>query len=100
MRTSMTNLCTSRDLGVLSHSSTIMATDVHSVMNAKSSSNTLKPLTNPHTIRGIATLKDVERFSKRHLERYRETIVKLPIVKYLSNKLPILSKAIYILLKI
>ncbi|KXJ28694.1 hypothetical protein AC249_AIPGENE19427 [Exaiptasia diaphana] len=57
-----------------------------------STSNTLKSLTNPHTIRGIATLKDVERFSKGHFERYREFIVKL-IVKYLSNKLPILSKA-------
>ena len=43
-----------------------------------------------------ATLKDVERFSKGHFERYREFIVKL-IVNYLSNKLPILSKANYIL---
>ena len=58
--------------------------------------NTLKSLTNAHTIRGIATLKDVERFSKGHFERYREFIVKL-IVNYLSNKLPILSKANYIL---
>ena len=49
------------------------------------SSSTLKPLTNPHTIRGIATL-NVDRFSKSHLERYRETIVKL------SNKLPIFKE--------
>ena len=65
------------------------------------SKNTLKSLTNPHTIRGIATLKDVERFSKGHFERYRESIVnfivKLPIVKYLSNKRHILSKAKYLL---
>ena len=47
--------------------------------------NTLKSLANPHTIRGIATLKDVERFRKGDLERRRESIVKLtmkmPIVK-------------------
>ena len=66
--------------------------------------NTLKSLTNSHTIRGIATLKVVERFRKGHLERYRESIVKLPmkmpivklIVNYLSNKLPIYSKDTYI----
>jgi hypothetical protein len=79
-----------------------MASDGHSMQSTSStsSSNTLKSLTNPHIIRGIATLKDDERFWKRHLERYRESIVKLPmlfIVKYLSNKLHTLSKAIYIL---
>ena len=76
-----------------------MAMDVQTSMCSTSSSNTLKSLTNPHTIRGIATLKDVERFRKGHLTRYRESIVKLIvklIVNYLS-KLPILSKANYIL---
>ena len=62
-------------------------------MVSSSSINTLKSLKNAHTIRGIATLKDVERFPKGHFESYREFIVKLPIVNYLSNKLQILSKA-------
>jgi len=65
------------------------------------SSNTLKSHTNTHNIRGIATLKDVERFRKGHLTRYRESIVAF-IVKCIANlyivnnnlpKLPILSKA-------
>jgi len=67
-------------------------------MDAFSSSNTLKSLTNPYTIRGIATLKDVERFRKGHLTRYREIIVAIGvklIVNYLNylSKLPISSKA-------
>jgi hypothetical protein len=58
------------------------------------SSNTLKSLTNAHAIRGIATVKDVERFRKGHLTRYRESIVKF-ILNYLNylKKQPILSKA-------
>ena len=67
-------------------------------MDVFSSSNTLKSHTNTHTIRGIATLKDVERFRKGHLTRYREIIVAIGvklIVNYLNylSKLPILSKA-------
>ena len=59
--------------------------------------NTLKSLTNPHTIRSIATRKDVEPFWKWNFEKYRESIVKLLerlIVNLnLPNKLPIYSKA-------
>lgn len=54
--------------------------------------NTLKSLTNPHTVRGIAILEDVERFRKGHFEGYREHIVKL-IENYTPNKLFIYSKA-------
>ena len=46
--------------------------DVRAIKDMDSTSNTLKSLTNPHIIRGIAALKDVERFSKGHFERYRE----------------------------
>ena len=62
--------------------------------------NTLKSLTNPRSIRGIATLKEVERFRKEHFERYRELNVKLIekliaklIDNYTPNKLFIYSKA-------
>ena len=42
--------------------------------------NTLKSLTNAHAIRDIATLKDVERFPKGHLLRYRELFIVLSTV--------------------